>query len=504
MYFQADQEFKDYFKNNLRQVFLYLIDDCNLRCTQCLYKLEIGFQVKKKEIDFEDAVKLISDFREMGAVKLTLMGGEPTLYGIKENNKPLLELIKKAKELGYEYVRIDTNGQFNSELLEKPEFKMLDEITFSIDGPTKEINDPIRGNGSFEKCVKNIKRAKELGYNIDITSCISKEMIKRDENGNLYLDRMIKFAEDMGIEKINFHNLFKTGVPRDYFSGNIDITINEWFKVWDEIEKKVENNEYSIPVRIPQSFTTKKEFDKNPQYYGYCSCKNGSRVLAHPNGIIRVCSLMIGTPYGIARYYDNKIEWDKSSTNELLDHKMNENTPCTNQYKHNKYGEYVPTCVSFKPRQNEMIWKELAWENNRIENKDIINKIRILIAYDNENVTNNIESYMKDLDYVEVVAKSIDGEDTYEKIVELKPEMVFTKFDMPDMDSIDIMRKSKEELEENTPIFNIFADELTDDKVDTAYSIIGKKLNALVNENDKEEIVNVLKEYKDYKKLKNI
>lgn len=111
-------------------------------------------------------MNLISDFREMGAVKLTLMGGEPTLYGIKENNEPLLYLIKKAKELGYEYVRIDTNGQFNSELLDKPEFKMLDEITFSLDGPTKEINDPIRGYGSFEKCVKNIKRAKELGYNI--------------------------------------------------------------------------------------------------------------------------------------------------------------------------------------------------------------------------------------------------------------------------------------------------------------------------------------------------
>ena len=86
---------------------------------------------------------------------------------------------------------------------------MLDEITFSLDGPTKEINDSIRGK-SFDKCVQNIKKAKELGYNIDITSCISKELIKRDENGNLYLDRMIKFAEDIGIDKIIFHNLFKT------------------------------------------------------------------------------------------------------------------------------------------------------------------------------------------------------------------------------------------------------------------------------------------------------
>lgn len=137
MNYKMDQKFQDFFQDNLKQVFLYLIDDCNLRCVQCLYKLDICFQVEKKEIAFEDAVKLISDFRELGAVKLTLMGGEPTLYGKKDGNKQLLELIKKSKELGYEYVRIDTNGQFKSELLEKPEFKMLDEVTFSIDRTNK-------------------------------------------------------------------------------------------------------------------------------------------------------------------------------------------------------------------------------------------------------------------------------------------------------------------------------------------------------------------------------
>lgn len=261
MYYKVDKRLKDYFGNNLRQVFMYLIDSCNLNCVQCLYKLDMSFQVEKKEIDFEDAVKLISDFREMGAVKLTLMGGEPTLY------KKLPELIKKAKELGYEYVRIDTNGMFNPELLEKEEIKMLDEITFSLDGPNKEINDTIRGKNSFDRSISNLKRAKELGYNINITTCISKELINRDNDGNLYLDRMIKFAEELGIGRINFHNLFKTGVPRDHFSGNIDISINDWFNVLEEIEEKVENKEYKIPVRIPISFTTKKEFEKNPEFY---------------------------------------------------------------------------------------------------------------------------------------------------------------------------------------------------------------------------------------------
>lgn len=494
MNYKMDEKFKDYFQDNLRQIFFYLIDDCNLRCTQCLYKLDIAFQVEKREVAFEDAVKLLEDFREMGATKLTLMGGEPTLYGKNKGNKPLLDLIKKSKELGYEYVRIDTNGQFNSELLEKPEFKMLDEITFSIDGPTKEINDPIRGNGSFDKCVNNIKRAKELGYNIDITSCISKEMIKRDENGNLYLDRMIKFAENLGIDKMNFHNLFKTGVPRDHFSGNIDITINDWFKVWDEIEQKVENNEYSIPVRIPQSFTTKEKFLRNPEYYGYCSCKSRSRILVHPNGMLRVCSLMIGTPYGIARYYDDKIEWDNSPTNELRAHKMEQNTPCTNQFKHNKFGDYIPVCVSFKPRQQEMIWKELGWEG-----KTTGDKIRTIIAYDEEVVKNEIVDILSKRNDVEIVAVAKSAEDTYNKIIELKPEMVFTKYDFgSEMKGIDIIKKSKQTLDNKVPVFNMIATDIPKDEYLEAKNVIGEKMNTIIREQTEIRYNEILDDYRKY------
>jgi len=497
MNFKIDQQIKDYFGDNLRQVFMYLIDSCNLNCTQCLYKLDMSFQVEKKEIALEDAIKLISDFREMGAIKLTLMGGEPTLYGIKENNKPLLELIKKAKELGY-YTRIDTNGMFNSELLEKPEFKMLDEITFSIDGPNEEINDPIRGKHSFKKSIDNLKRAKELGYNINITTCISKELIKRDNEGNLYLDRMIKFAEDLGIDRINFHNLFKTGVPRDHFSGNIDISIKEWFNVWGEIQDKISNDEYKIPVRIPQSFTTKKEFEKNPEYYGYCSCKTGSRVLVHPNGIMRVCSLMIGTPYGIGRYYDDKMVWDNSPTNELRSHKFNENTPCTNQFKNNKFGKFVPTCVSFKPGQSELIWKELEWENRRIDNMN--NKIKTFIGFKDKEVKEKVINIVKNSEIAELVGTAENGEDILQQIKILKPDMVFMGYRFNETNCFDIIRETNEQLKMDIPIFNIIDNDIPRNESKEIVKLIGSKMSALIEKEDsyESEVQSILKEYKEY------
>ena len=497
MNFKVDEKIKQYFGNNLRQVFMYLIDSCNLNCVQCLYKLDMSFQVEKKEIALEDAINLISDFREMGAVKLTLMGGEPTLYGLKENNEPLLKLIKKSKELGYEYVRIDTNGMFNPSLLERPEFQLLDEITFSLDGPNAEINDPIRGKGSFEKCLKTMKRAKELGYNINITTCISKELVKRDENGNLYLDRMIKFAEELGT-RINFHNLFKTGVPRDHFSGNLDIPIKEWISVWGEIQEKISNDEYKIPVRIPQSFTTKKEFERNPEYYGYCSCKSRSRVLVHPNGIMRTCSLMIGTPYGIGRYYDGKMEWDNSPTNELLAHKFDENTPCTNQYKNNKYGEFVPTCVSFKPGQSELIWKELEWEKRRIDNKD--RKIKTFIQFQDKQTMERVVNSVKESDVAEIVGTSDNNEDALMEIIKLKPDMVFMEYKKQEINSFDIIKRANEEMKIDIPVFNIIGENIPREPRIEVLKIIGSKMNAVIEKEDfyEEQVKDILKEYKEY------
>lgn len=361
MKFQIDAKFTDYLKN-IRQVFLYIIDECNLDCVQCLYKPNNKFTLKNKQIDLETAINLISDFKEMGANKLTIMGGEPTLYGKDEEWAPLLKLISASKEIGYEYVRIDTNGTFDTRLLEKEEFKLLDEVTFSLDGPNSEINDKIRGENVFNQCVNNIKRAQELGYKCDVTCCIHKDLINRDDEGNLYLDRMIRFAEEINLNRINFHDLFKANIPRDCWSGTIDITVDDWFNVWNEIQKLIESGRYNIPVRIPQSFTTKDRFSQNEQYYGYCSAKLGERALVHPNGIIRVCSLMIGTPYGIARYYEDKIEWDYSNTNELGDHDMEMMTPCTHQHKGGLIDPFLPVCVSFKPKQDEFVWNKLEWE----------------------------------------------------------------------------------------------------------------------------------------------
>jgi molybdenum cofactor biosynthesis enzyme MoaA len=365
---KIDEKFRNHFKN-LKQVFLYLTDECNLRCVHCLYKPNLLFHNTEKQIKLETALDLLSNFRKMGASKLTLMGGEPTLYGKSAGYAPLFKLIKESKELGYEYIRIDTNGQFQKSLLQNEDFHKIDEISFGLDGYTSAINDQLRGKGAFQKCVSNIKESVKLGYKVDITTCIHKGLSGRDTNKKLALDEMILFASSLGINRINFHDLFKTGIPRDSWTGNVDISFLEWQEIYEEIHANIKNEKYSIPVRLPRCFISHEEFESNSDYFGYCPAKLGERVLVHPNGIIRICSLMIGTPYGVARYYDNKIVWDDSPTNELNNFDLKNNTPCSNQNNQKFQGNNVALCVSFKPNQKEFIWQEkLSWEKKNIVN----------------------------------------------------------------------------------------------------------------------------------------
>lgn len=362
MNFKIDRKLFDYYNGNVKQIFLYLTDECQLRCRQCLYKPNLTFQMRRKNIPYDIAVKLMEDFYEMGARKVTFMGGEPFLY--YGDYHYFLKLILEAKRIGYTYMRADSNGQ-NDNLYYKNEIlKELGDLSFSIDGYTSAINDPLRGEGSFDKCVTAIKTAVANGCNVELTTCVHPALLRMDGD-KLALENMIAFAENLGVNAINFHVLFKHGFPMDTWTGHDTANQPE---AWIKVRNEIEHDKYKIKVRIPTQFITKEEFDSNPKYFSYCPVKLGERALIHPDGQIHVCSGLIASKYCIGHYTDKELLWENSLLNESLDHKIKENTPCTNQSKCKSYGDYVPVCFSFKPYQHEYVWStHLKWDNKSNE-----------------------------------------------------------------------------------------------------------------------------------------
>ncbi|MCI8519281.1 MAG: response regulator [Clostridia bacterium] len=109
------------------------------------------------------------------------------------------------------------------------------------------------------------------------------------------------------------------------------------------------------------------------------------------------------------------------------------------------------------------------------------NKIRILVADNDQDTTNEIVNSIKELDYVEVVGMAIDGLDTYNKIIELKPEIVFSKYNLDKMDGLEVIRKTKEKLQTEMPMFNIITSvNIPDEQLQKTVLDVGTKLSNLI------------------------
>lgn len=125
-------------------------------------------------------------------------------------------------------------------------------------------------------------------------------------------------------------------------------------------------------------------------------------------------------------------------------------------------------------------------------------KIRTVVAHNDENIRNSIINSISNLEYIEVVGTASDGIDTYNKIVDLKPEIVFSKYNYNDMSGLELIKKTKEKLQDSFPSFNTIG-EIPDSELMEAIHITGNKLNACVMQPYDGTAKDIVKAYKEYK-----
>lgn len=344
-----DDEFKNLFDGRLKQLFLYITDECMLRCKQCLYKTTLG----SRSLPLGVALWFTQKAYEFGARKLTYIGGEPSMYGREFDHEPLYCLIEAAASTGYEYIRLDTNGLFSSSFLSDSRIQLLSNMAFSLDGHTSAIHDSLRGQGTFNKSVRRLSEAVARGIFTTITTCV--------HPGNIGLLReMAQFACDIGAKQLNFHPLFKMGIERDIFTGATDITPSSWLIAYEDLEEIRKEIGTGLHIRAPRRFVPISHYEQSPEVFDYCPTKMGERMLVHPNGDIRICALCIGTPIRVAKWCDGHV-FTETSTYELAD-AHHQRRPCMRQTR--DFGDLSPLCISFKEGQQEPVWTNYQFDRS--------------------------------------------------------------------------------------------------------------------------------------------
>jgi len=126
-------------------------------------------------------------------------------------------------------------------------------------------------------------------------------------------------------------------------------------------------------------------------------------------------------------------------------------------------------------------------------------KLSVLIIHRDEEERKKVEKWVDELWYTEIVGVAENGESALKIMKEKKPEMVFSEYNLQDMDGFELMIKSHEKVRQFMPLYNFFTDDLPEQVlVDIIHEFRGLKLNGYIDNPDRSHIRYVLKCYKDY------
>ena len=280
------------FKENERNVFFHILTACNLSCAHCyINTAEHGNEcVSRQTMDKWLRLFYTPDAR----TNLVFLGGEPTMH------PDLVHGIRRARKIGYDSITVDTNGYLFHEFLDKvtPEEVVL---SFSLDGPNPEVNDPIRGSGSFDTCLQNLKKAVARGFRVSVIYTVSRKNLE-------YLEKMVPLLSGSGVARFFIQVIGIRGKStRD--RDNLQLLPEEWLRTVPEVAGKMA--ESGIPTIYPKVFLEPNE--------GFeCAGNVADNYFIFPNGRVYRCPLCEDFPFNTYMIEEGRLVKKEGITEEKL------------------------------------------------------------------------------------------------------------------------------------------------------------------------------------------
>ncbi|TYB30319.1 MAG: radical SAM protein [Candidatus Mcinerneyibacterium aminivorans] len=168
---------------------------CNFNCDHCSYANKITNKNFLNKNQIFKIIKKLNDAQKKidKDIKVGLIGAEPT---------QLTFFKKVVKKLYYSNLKIGitSNGGKKGKIIEVLPY--IDELTISLDGPTKKYHEITRPKGSFKIVSQNIKEISKKIKSMDKEILFSINCVINNKN-YIVIDEMISFAKNLGVDSIN-------------------------------------------------------------------------------------------------------------------------------------------------------------------------------------------------------------------------------------------------------------------------------------------------------------
>lgn len=180
---------------------------CNLNCQHCY--LESENKTYTKELSFPEVKRAINSFEKLKIPVLLLSGGEPLVH------KDIYRIIECVKSRNIR-VGLSTNGTLISNAVAKKlKASGVDYVGISIDGQEK-FHDAFRNlNGAYNKAVRGIRNAQDLGLKTGVRFTITQINISQ-------LPMVLEMCVQEKIQRFCVYHLVYTGRGESLQTYDID------------------------------------------------------------------------------------------------------------------------------------------------------------------------------------------------------------------------------------------------------------------------------------------
>ena len=240
-----------------RNLQLFLTRRCNLNCQHCYFSAGMPMD---NELDTGQWKEIIRKFARLGAGSVvTLTGGEPMMH------KGFREIAEEAVDRGLKVVLLSNGGLIRDRETAVWLADLVEIVQISLDGTTAEVNDPIRGRGSFDNAVQAIKFLLQERVEVEMTSVVLPENVEDLKNN------LASFVRDMGQGRLKCSLTVANPKGR--------------------LEERLQDDPVSLVGRVlsavgPQSWIRHGKFQPGLTIFG---CELATSVVVNPDGKIGNC-----------------------------------------------------------------------------------------------------------------------------------------------------------------------------------------------------------------------
>ena len=207
---------------------------CNARCRYC--NVDATGQHAPREMTTKEALYLVDEVHNFGVRWFGIKGGEPLM------RKDIFEIVGYAKSLGLN-VCLLTNGCFVDGEIYDNLVKNQVWTSVSIDGP-EEINDQLRGKGSYKKALSAIQKLSKGKILNGLAAAITTINYQ-------HLDHIAALAEEYHANFVWYNHLVPSGRAKSTMELTPTPEQYEWTlnHIWDLTQKY--EGKFEIHVHCP-------------------------------------------------------------------------------------------------------------------------------------------------------------------------------------------------------------------------------------------------------------